>query len=1038
MKKIFILLLSTFLIQYNLHSQTIHPHYRDGELYVKIKNHVVFDSKINERGDLLEFKSLDWLQPIINTYQINRVRKSFHFAPEIELQQTYRIYFNEITKAEELIQYLEKNEIVDYAEKVPYLTKSLTPNDMGTNNFTNGTWALFKINAQQAWDITTGSTSIRVAVVDDAVQVTHPDLSANMLAGRDVADGDNDPNPPNTNYSHGTHVAGIVSAASNNGIGVASIGFNIKIVPIKATNNVNSITDGYEGVTWARTNGCDVINMSWGGPGASTTGQNIINAAYNAGITLVAAAGNDGDQTVNYPAAYTNVISVANTQQSDARAATSTYGSTIDISAPGSNIRSTVPNNTYAIYSGTSMASPLVAGLCGLILSVNPNFTPTQVRNCLQTTVDPVTGANVALMGSGRINAYNAVLCAQASMVQYDASLNSIIAPNGSSCSLTNVPQLTIRNNGTATLTSCTISYNLNGGATQTYNWTGSLTSGSIATITLPSMTAVLGTNTFNAQITGNLNGNQTDGIVTNNFLSSTFSVLNPTSVNLPFVETFESNSFSTNGWTINNSDNSTTWAIATTAGTTPGNKSAYMDFYNYNSAGQRDELISPFLNFSGYDTVRLYFEHAYRRYPNTASDSLIISVSTNCGATYQRVAAYGESGTGTFATATSNTAGFTPAQASDWCITPNVGVPCFTIDLSAFKGNNNVLVKFEAYNAYSNNLYIDNINIWGTSSVVPGAPPVANFNLSNSSTCIGQSVTLTNLSTNAPTSYNWSIPGGTPSSSTQAAPSISFASAGTYTVSLTATNAFGSNTTTRNITVHPNPSVSSSITPNPYCIGSSVTFGASGANSYNWNINGSNYGGSNVTVVSLNSSTTTGTVTGTDANGCSATQNFTATGIAPASVIITSNNGTLEATSGFSSYQWYRNGTLISGATSASYTPSQEGTYHVVIIDNNGCSASSNSENIKPSTSVTEENSVDFTIYPNPTTDWATVKWKNINDDLEIKVMDITGKILSLYQINAKENSSLQVSLEQFAQGIYLVKIQSKSWNKTVRLIKK
>lgn len=1030
-------------------AQSFHKDYLDGELYVKLKNEYVINPKIDAKGDIANYREFLWLKDFIQQYDIYRVCQSFYFAPEIELRQTVRVYFNKIEETENFIAHLEKLSIIDYAEKVPLLKTCLTPNDMGTNSYTNGNWSLFKIKAQQAWDISTGSVTVKVAVVDDAVQTTHPDLAPNIVAGRDVADGDNDPNPPNTNYSHGTHVAGIVSAATNNGSGIASIGFNTKIIPVKATNDVQYITHGYEGVTWARTNGANVINMSWGGSGSSNTAQNVINAAFNAGITLVAAAGNDNVQTIFYPAGYTNVIAVGSTGLSsnnvntatDAKSSFSNYGTWINVSAPGSKIRSTVPNNTYAIYDGTSMASPLVAGLCGLVLAVNPSFTPTQVRNCILSTADNLdqylSSTHQGKMGSGRINAEAALQCAQASMVSYDVSLNSIISPSGSSCNTNISPQITVKNNGTSTITSFTVSYNLNGGTNQVYNWTGTLATNAITTISLSPMTASSGNNTFTAQITGNLNGSQPDGISSNNTLSSTFTVINPTSVNLPFSEDFESNSFTTKGWTISNPDNSTTWVIATTGGTTPGNKSAKIDYYTYNAPGQRDALITPYLNFMGYDTIRMYFEHAYRRYPNTASDSLIIYVSTDCGGTFQRVAAYGESGSGTFATAAANNTAFTPSVATDWCVDPNIGAACFTVNLSAYKGYNNVLVKIEGYCNYSNNLYIDNINIWGTSTVTPGQPPVANFNMSKSTICQGQTISFANTSTNAPTSYSWDIQGGTPNSSSIANPTATFNTPGTYTVQLTATNAYGSNSITKTVEVVPNPSINATATPNPVCIGDEVLLEASGAITYSWTNGTNSYHGNNIGYP-INAVNPSLTVTGTDANGCIGTTNLTITTfpVLPTPTI-TNNNGQLQATLGFATYQWYKNGMIIPGATSSSYTTTDAGNYYVVVTDVNGCEATSAIEIVKPVNSLQNE-SILLNVYPNPVQDIVYIKWENINEQLTIKLLDITGKMIANYSVSSQESSIHAIPMEHLAAGIYLVKITTNQWNKTIRLIKK
>ncbi|MEZ4889602.1 MAG: S8 family serine peptidase [Crocinitomicaceae bacterium] len=160
-----------------------------------------------------------------------------------------------------------------------------------------------KINAQGAWNyFSTGSTVV-VAIVDDAVKRDHPDLAANLwvnpgeiagngidddgngyiddINGYDVGSGDNNPNPTTSSYQHGTHVAGIVSAATNNGIGVSSIGFSCKLMCVKSTNSPSVVSHGCQGITYAAANGADVINMSWGGPGGGTTGQNVINYAIS-------------------------------------------------------------------------------------------------------------------------------------------------------------------------------------------------------------------------------------------------------------------------------------------------------------------------------------------------------------------------------------------------------------------------------------------------------------------------------------------------------------------------------------------------------------------------------------------------------------------------------------------------------------------------------------------------------------------------------------------------------------------------------------
>ncbi len=185
-----------------------------------------------------------------------------------------------------------------------------------------------------------------------------------------------------------------------------------------------------------------------------------------------------------------------------------------------------------------------------------------------------------------------------------------------------------------------------------------------------------------------------------------------------PFIENFESNTFGSKGWSIENPDNMITWGITSVAGDTPGNKSAWINFFNYAvPAGRRDRMISPALNFTGTDPVFMTFDHAYANRFTTISDSLIILVSDDCGETWVRVFAEGERNNGTLATVLRQTTSFTPEVADDWC-GGGWGSMCNVIDLTAWANKANVKIAFESYNRFGNNLYIDNINISSTTGV--------------------------------------------------------------------------------------------------------------------------------------------------------------------------------------------------------------------------------------------------------------------------------------------------------------------------------
>ncbi len=312
-----------------------------------------------------------------------------------------------------------------------------TPNDPSFGS----QYALSKISAAAAWDVTKGDTSVIISIVDTGVDWDHPDLAANIYQNDDPVNGvDDDQNgyiddirgwdfggltgtpdndPMEDRPDHGTHVAGIVSAVTDNSIGVASIGYNCRIMPVKTAqddirNNQGQalIAYGYEGIVYAADNGAKIINCSWGSFSYSILGQETVDYALSKGSLIVAAAGNDGMSDIIYPAKYDGVLSVGSTTSSDLKSNFSNYGIDLDVTAPGSGIYGTWQNNTYANLSGTSMASPLAAGLAGLVAAQFPNYTPLQIAEQIRVTSDNIDNLNPSYtqrLGFGRINASQAV-----------------------------------------------------------------------------------------------------------------------------------------------------------------------------------------------------------------------------------------------------------------------------------------------------------------------------------------------------------------------------------------------------------------------------------------------------------------------------------------------------------------------------------------------------------------------------------------------------------------------------------------------------
>ena len=226
-----------------------------------------------------------------------------------------------------------RNADVEYAEPDQVAQAFVTSNDPYAPN----QWYLAKLEAAQAWDVTTGSASLTVAILDTGVLATHPDLNGKVLAGYDFVNNDADPTDDN---GHGTAVAGVSAASSNNQLGVAGIAWVNPILPVKvlAADGSGSHSAIANGIAWAADRGARVINLSLGGTSSSSTLQNAINYAWNKGAVIVAAAGNNGNNVACYPAACQNVVAVSATDSLDARPSRSNFGSYIDIAAPGADI----------------------------------------------------------------------------------------------------------------------------------------------------------------------------------------------------------------------------------------------------------------------------------------------------------------------------------------------------------------------------------------------------------------------------------------------------------------------------------------------------------------------------------------------------------------------------------------------------------------------------------------------------------------------------------------------------------------------------
>ncbi len=411
-------------------------------LVVKFKNRMSFGEKASGTG----ISSVD---AIFRRYDVTEMRqfvKASFIRKDIDnsvaMESIYNLTFRGDHSPLEVAQALSSDPNVAYAEPkyIAYIDDA--PNDTLYSAMSQ----FARVQAEAAWNVVKGETgNVIIAVVDGGTDWDHQDLIDNIwsnpgeipnngvdddgngfvddVRGWNFANNTNDPTGlPNTptNASHGTHTAGTAAAVTNNSIGVASISWNCTLMPVNTASpsNDRSVAFGYDGIAYAAANGADVINCSWGAAGTgSSLEQDVINFAHANGALVVAAAGNNStnnDISPHFPSNYNHVLSVGATNKtSDAKASFSHYGVTVDVFAPGSSILSTFPNDNYSsFFSGTSMASPLAAGLAGLVKTLHPEFTPDQLREQIRVTSDPIDNANpgfVGLLGKGRINAFRAV-----------------------------------------------------------------------------------------------------------------------------------------------------------------------------------------------------------------------------------------------------------------------------------------------------------------------------------------------------------------------------------------------------------------------------------------------------------------------------------------------------------------------------------------------------------------------------------------------------------------------------------------------------
>jgi subtilisin family serine protease len=428
------------------------------------------------------------IDALISKYQIRKMWKQFpgsrppQIPAQVDLSRIYKVKFPRGFKPEEVASEFSWDPNVEYAQVIGiHPVYATTPND----TYFAHQWALSQrkdhdVDGPEAWDLGQGDSGVVLAIVDTGVDWHHPDLGANIwvnpdedLDGNDSdgngyiddvrgwdwvdgitnkdlwpgEDGSAEDNDPMDFNGHGTHCAGIASAVTNNGIGVAGLGWDCKIMALRAgwSGKVRVGKDEYEvgyvrmdfcaqAIYYATDMGATAINCSWGSSDSGGIAAAVDYAITN-GVLVVVAAGNDSSTSQDYLASRGDCIDVASTNWHDKKSDFSNYGSWIDVSAPGSEILSTYYDHntppgsaTYAFMSGTSMSSPHVVGLIGLIKAYQPTLSADQIRAAIFNSADNIDAENPAYpdeLGTGRINAYSALLGSEGVyLASYDMAID--------------------------------------------------------------------------------------------------------------------------------------------------------------------------------------------------------------------------------------------------------------------------------------------------------------------------------------------------------------------------------------------------------------------------------------------------------------------------------------------------------------------------------------------------------------------------------------------------------------------------------------
>jgi len=1026
MKKILLALLIC-AINYGSFAQEVErPEFNPGEVYMQLTPES-YKTLVDEAGNVNRSLFLETFQSVITPEELGFLTAPFYRAANSPIQHVLMLSIVPVELTDQKIVAFDNHVSSVYAEPIPAAYTAYTPNDLGSNAL-DQQWHLYRIKAKEAWDISKGDKLIKVAIVDDAMLVSHPDLINNVwvnpgeipgdgidndgngyiddVNGYDVGDNDSDPSPPSNALLHGTHVGGISGATTDNSLGIASIGFDISLIAVRShrTGTANtSISRGYNGIYYAAKAGADIINCSWSGSGFSTTNSNIIKFAQDEGCIVLAAMGNDGQQLTRYPAAYTDVISVAATTNSDTKATFSNYANYTTISAPGITMLSTITGNGYKSESGTSMATPLVAGLMGLMKSHYPKIDNADLIGCLLQTavnIDAQNGSYLGKLGEGRVDAEAALTCVDA--LKQDAK------------------PFVYLGEGTPKLSCVSTAINFEaksiGGDFDSVVW--NFPGGIPATSTDPNPEVVysaLGNYGYSCTMY-NQNGSHTDSFPGGVVISSNGEAE---------VAFFGFNKgLAASGWIQDQQNPAIEWLDDVQVFGQDSIKGIHLSAFGKGLNGVKTTLTSPVMDWRDYGAVQMSFNMAAAAKNFAAQDSIIVLISEDAGTSFN------ETYRGNLSTDLNvsgiSQAAFQPNSPYNWC---NKLGSCLKLDLRALNRDSAVVIRIvHISHEDGNDLYLDEIIFVGNCAKYNTLPPAPQIIALTKTGCDSLLVEFKDNSDNFPSTYAWSFPGGVPSTSSEPFPTVKYATLGKFDVALLVSNENGSQQLnfTDYITINESPTVSIAASDTFTCKGTPITLTASGGNSWEWSPFLAISSATAKTITANPPSDLTYSVKGTNGFGCTSTATIDINVLAaPSAPQIFQNNGDLvlfPSNQADVDYEWYLNGELLEDEKSESITPWRSGQYSVRLTNTKtGCTDTSLYPFQFVSTGIKDLNA-QLEFFPNPSSGKVFLKLGSAQS-ADIIIWSSDGR--KVYSTTAKLTHGRWLNLSEQAPGVYVIQIQ-------------